>query len=371
MKRRLALGILLLCLLLGSSGCGDLFSDTYYSEKDFQGNQGIDLDSDVEMVQNYAELRRFVFNLVNTHSETTKLHFAGYTGNVVSDLASVCNAVSTESAYGAYCVEYISYDLTQIVSYYEADITISYRYTPEELASMQTTTNLESYSQLLAEELAKGTERLVVKVNNGSGEESVVTALIRGTVRNYPMAMSYCPEFSLKIYKGNSSQKIYELTITYDEDLDNQQRIAELKKSVERGVQNIPQGTDVQRLTAAAEYLSQQSTIAPLAGTTAYDALVTGQTNSEGISSAMKALCDRLEIECMIVTGKLGREPHFWNIVKADGFYYHMDVSALQDVGTKQALFQNDAEQQIQYWWDQSQYPDCTAFFPKIENSSS
>lgn len=358
MKKKIQL-LLLTAVITGMlSGCSALFFDTYYSEKDFQGNQSIDLDADVQLIHNYAELRRLVFDMMNNHEQSTALRFAGYTGNVVSDIASVCNAVKTESAYGAYCVDYVSYDLTQIVSYYEASITISYKYTSEDLKLLKTTNNHESFSALLAQELALESPKVIVRVNNGVSEHATVVELIYQTMREYPMSLSYYPDFAVKIFSGNSSQKIYEVNIDYDETINNEKRINELNDAIDLLIQSIS-GEEAKDALNTANLFVENCQFDRLGGNTAYDALIAKTANSEGIASAFKALCDRLGLECRIVNGKLDREEHFWNIVKIEGAYYHFDLSALKERGGAQSLFRSDAEQQVNYWWDQSVYPDC------------
>ena len=370
MKKKMAAILVITILTCVLSGCSALFFDRYYSENDFQGNQSIDLDSDIQMVRNYAELRRHVFDMMNNHEESTQLRFVGYSGNAVSDIASVCNAVKTESAYGAYCVDYITYDLTQIVSYYEAAITISFKYTQEELSALQTTNNHNSFSELLAEELSKGNPKVIVKVNNGSAEYGVVNDLIHQTIRENPLAMSYYPQYSVKIHSGNSSQKIYEVTFQYDDQIKNSERIEDLKTSIAQIEQKIVADTVAETLAEAAVALKEQCLFDVIGGNTAYDALVNKQANSEGVASAFKALCDELNVECLIVTGRLDREVRFWNIVKIKDAYYHIDVSALG--GNKEdPFFLRDEEQQINYWWDQSAYPDCKGEIIDLERNLS
>ena len=356
--KRTVFVLLCVMLLLVFSGCSVLFFDTYYSEKDFTGNQSIDLDADIQMVHNYAELRRLVFDSMNNHVENMQLRFVGYSGNAVSDIASVCNAVKTESAYGAYCVDYVSYDLTQIVSYYEASIAISYKYSSEEVSLLQTTNNHDSFVEILAEELKRQSPKVVVKVNNGSSENAVVVELIEKTVREHPMAFSYYPEFTVKIYSGNSSQKIYEVGIKYDDKLNNEERIKHTTEKLNSLIQKIVSDEDAKRIGNAAVQLQRICAFDGLAGNTAYDACVIGQANSEGIASAFKAICDKLDTECLVVKGKYKQSVHYWNIVKVDNAYYHIDVSAYDGFDAA-SCFKRDDEQQINYWWDQSVYPVC------------
>lgn len=359
MKHKLCLLLTAVLFISMLSGCSVLFSDTYHSETDFQGNQPINLVSDYQTVQNYAELRRLVFGLMNRHEETLFLRFAGYTGNVVSDIASVCNAVKTESAYGAYCVDYISYDLTQIVSYYEAVISISYTYSLEELQAMQTINHMDSFEDLIADALQDESENIVARVNNGLSDHAAVLELLQQTIRNHPLSISYLPKFSVKIYSGNSSQKIYDVTIQYDETVQNDSRLTEMKTQLERAEQEIRKGDAALMLGDAAIYLSNTCEFSDVGDTTAYDALVAGKANSEGIASAFKALCDRLDVECLVVSGQIDRQKHCWNIVRLENAYYHVDVSVLETKNPEKVPFLSDAQQQVRYWWDPASYPEC------------
>ncbi len=357
MRKSVCLGMALLMLML--SGCSSLFSHSYHSERAFQGNQALDLNANVQVVQNYSQLRRLVFSMMNNHEESAELLFSGYTGNVVSDITSVCNALKTESAYGAYCVEYGSYDLTQIVSYYEATITISYLYSAEELAGMLNTTNMDSFGDVLAEELAKETESFVVKINNGAGDQDTVNAFVTETLRAYPMAVSYEPKVSVKIYNGNSSQKIYEVSVQYDDAVDNKQRLKEMSEAMARALDNGGEAEPAEAVAAAAMYLAEHCDYSEAGGSLAYDAWTAETANSEGLACAMQGLCQQLGVESMVVSGRENRLDHYWNIVKLGDDYYHVDVSTVNRLGAEESLFLRDEEKGTDFWWDQSVYPYC------------
>ena len=356
MNRKLV-SLLLAAVLMASSTACSMFSTTYTSQKEFRGSGALTLDEDLLVVQNYAELRRTVFNMVNTHETEVRMLFSGYTGNVMSDIASVCNAVNTESAYGAYCVDYVTYDLTQIVSYYEATINISYRLSAEESADMEKANNLAEFGELFAQALTQEQEKLVVKVNNGTSDEKAVKNFLYQTLRNHPMAISYVPGLKLELFSGNSSQKIYQVDVTYHTELDNQKRLKEMQQAVSQLVQTANKEGGAQTVLDLANslyaHIPQYGE-----GSTAYDALVTAIADSEGIASAFKALCDRLNVPCLVVSGLLSKQPHYWNIVQLGSDYYHVDVSLMDTMGLR-ALFMNDAEKQVDCWWNQADYPDC------------
>ena len=358
LKRTISVFILFL-LMIFASGCSAFFSNSYRSEQDFQGNEKIDLDANVQVVQNYSELRRLIFGMVNSHAEEKELLFSGYTGNVVSDIASVCNAVKTESSYGAYCVDYISYDLRQIVSSYEANINISYLYTADELQILQTTSNLDSFGELLVAALEAESTKLVVRVNNGTADADAVQDLMQQTVRNHPLSISYMPKFNVRIFDGNTSQKIYDVSIQYDERIDNSGRLKEMKDTLTLIESNSKQDSIEKQLVAAAAALNELCNYEAGQESTPYQALIEHYADSQGISGAYKALCDCMGVECLVVSGIMEKQPHYWNIVKVEDSYYHMDISALDTLGGEGSLFLTDAEKQTDCWWNQAEYPEC------------
>ncbi len=64
----------------------------------------------------------------------------------------------------------------------------------------------------------------------------------------------------------------------------------------------------------------------------AYGCLVKGKANCEGYSKAFLLLCNKAGIDCMIVTGTAVGDDgesasHMWNMVMADGKWYHIDLT--------------------------------------------
>ena len=359
MLKRICSVLLVAVLLVCVSGCSALFSNSYRSEQDFQGNEKIDLDANVQVIRNYSELRRLVFGMVNEHTESEELLFSGYTGNVVSDIASVCNAVKTESSYGAYCVDYVSYDLRQIVSSYEARISISYLYTAEELQILQTTSNLDSFAELVGRAMNAEEPKLVVRVNNGTADTETVYDLMEHTARNLPLSISYIPKFIVRIFDGNTSQKIYDVTVQYDTSLDNAARLQQINDVLSGLVSSVSGDSPAENVLRASEILQTHCSYERPAGDTAYDALIDQAANSQGIACAFKAFCDRLGVPCIVVSGRMDKQEHYWNIVNIDDSYYHMDISLMESLGREQSLFLTDSEKQVNCWWDQSEYPEC------------
>ena len=110
------------------------------------------------------------------------------------------------------------------------------------------------------------------------------------------------------------------------------------------------------RLAAAVQALGAACQYDANGGSGAYDALVTGRSNSEGLAMAFQALCSSLGLDCQVVSGRLDNEPHFWNIVGFGGASYHLDLTEPDS-----RFLLGDDGMWGRYWWDTAAYPACAA----------
>ena len=71
-------------------------------------------------------------------------------------------------------------------------------------------------------------------------------------------------------------------------------------------------------------------------------------------------LCRELGVDCRIVYGQEDWIEHCWNIVRIDGSYYHVDISAAIEDGAEAGFLMNDEMAWGHYRWDVSSYPKCS-----------
>ena len=98
-------------------------------------------------------------------------------------------------------------------------------------------------------------------------------------------------------------------------------------------------------------------------------ALLRGKCVCEGFAKAMKFLCDKIGLECWVVTGKgnssVGSGPHAWNIVKINGYYHHVDVTwdnqyaDSSEIPNYGYMNLSDEEMAKDHTWNRKQYPPC------------
>lgn len=102
----------------------------------------------------------------------------------------------------------------------------------------------------------------------------------------------------------------------------------------------------------------------------------------EGFAKAMKYICDKISLECYVVSGKgnspLAMGPHAWNIVRINGYYHHVDVTwdnqyaDSNQIPNYGYLNLSDDEISKDHTWDRRFYPACPSSpynFFRVNNS--
>ena len=79
-----------------------------------------------------------------------------------------------------------------------------------------------------------------------------------------------------------------------------------------------------------------------------------------GLSQAWQLICDLAGVECYTVSGLRDGEDHTWNIVKADGYYRHLDLTRCI-LELEQPVLRTDW-QMTGYYWDTTLYPACVPY---------
>lgn len=98
-------------------------------------------------------------------------------------------------------------------------------------------------------------------------------------------------------------------------------------------------------------------------------ALLNNKCVCEGFAKAFKFLCDKIDLECWVVTGKgsssIGTGPRAWNIVKINGYYHHVDVTWDNQYSDSSAVpnygYMNLSDEEIakDHTWNRKHYPEC------------
>ena len=144
-----------------------------------------------------------------------------------------------------------------------------------------------------------------------------------------PEAILCLPQMEVTLYPDTGSQRIVEVLFTYPED---QETLARRREELTAAAAEFayPPGMDREgALGRAASGLCARCDYDPEGGSTAYDALVAGAANDEGLALAYALVCGRLDnVTCTVIEGEYQGQSHFWNEVRvSQGEKLYLDLS--------------------------------------------
>ena len=354
-RKTILLSVVSAMLFLCSCG---IYDKEYVAENDYVIPSVSSVsDSDKISVSNFYELKKAVGSLVKEGRKTGTIIFSeGYEGDASEDLAEACWQERSQDALCAYCVDNISYELSRIVSYYEANITVTYADTGvafEDIYQISYTTGL---SDLIEQSLNNTDRKLVVLVNSSSYTSDSITSLVQDIYYTNPIVAPKEPTATVQIYSGTGLQKLYSVSFNYGISDEERLRseIDEMKSF--NPISEKISTDDYEKIVAICRYLTENCTIGE--DDSIYEAMINGSGSSKAIAFETTALCNKLGLRSFMVTGQKFYNDHYWNIVKINGFFYHFDASAVIE-GYTNTFLMSDDEMWSSYRWDTSSYPKC------------
>lgn len=337
MKRALLSLLLLAALLL--SGCSAMLNGSYVRVTPAEDRLSAGEDPSVIEVENRSDLISAILDLVRQGVEQGVVRLVSYSGDVEADLAAACLEVAQEDPLGAYAVESIKYDYTHVISYYEANIYLSYRRSHEQVASISRVTGSSAIRTELRAALLDFAPEVVLQVSYFAEDEESIRELVRQAYYETPIAALGMPGISVTLYPAetNGYQRIVEIQLAYAESADalreKSQQLADAAQGISVSLFSLPDDDALEQVhamvNAMVSYVPEGSAPAESAScSTAWHALVEHQADSEGIALAVSLLCQRLEVESMVVSGTRDGQTHYWNIVRlSSGEFRHVDAT--------------------------------------------
>ncbi len=368
--------ILTALLLLGAlalSGCAAMTDRDYLSIQPHRDNLTAANDPSAYRAENYTALGEVIHSMVEAGLEHGVVHLSNYTprrsSDVETDLADACAEVAQRDPLGAYAVDFIKHDKSYIVSYYEANLYITYRRTREQAGSIVSVTGSSAVRTEIQEALSAFSTEKVLRISYFTEDAAAIRDLVHQAYYAAPQVALGMPEIEVELYPSDAGYtgalRIVEIRLTYPEDQETlrTQALALAKQAEALGTYSL--GLDREAAFRALDkLLKEQVTVFPMGKgdspkrrDTAYAALIEETADSEGVALAFQLLAQGAGLESYVVTGSAGDTPHFWNIVAlSDGEYRHVDVTAAEGF----ALSDADLVA-LGYRWDRSAYRSCGA----------
>ena len=145
--------------------------------------------------------------------------YSSVTGSAASDVDQACQEATREDPLGAYAVDYIRYDVQQTASYYEVDVSLTYRVAPEELSQVISVTASTAVAGELQDLLPHRPQKVIFRIGYFTAEDSAET-LRQAVEEAYDAQTITLPpleEITVNLYPDSGQQRVAEILLTWGE----------------------------------------------------------------------------------------------------------------------------------------------------------
>lgn len=294
MKRALALALTLSLLL---TSCSSMLEREYTASGSHEENQLHREDS--YTVETYPSLLNALDSYIEAGLLSGTLRFpTTYRGNLSVDLEKARRQLLEEDPLGSYALENISYSVSKIIAYYEAELTFEYRVDRQSLSSIAKITTAEGLRNALAETLLGFDEELVCVVGNYAEEESGMFATaLREAYGTVPAAALGFPELSVELYPKSGSRRLAVISLSYHH---TRQSLLRDKTRTELAARRLMDGVE-ETPQALLEALQGSCTYDSAGGSSSFSALLDRRANGEGMNLAYALLLQSIGIPAKVV----------------------------------------------------------------------
>lgn len=329
MKRMLT--YLLFLLLL--TGCSPLRTDSYVVVEPHDEGYEVAIDSNAVTVSSYLGLKNAMTDMVEKCVTDGVIRAEVYSGELTEDLDNAVYEIWRVDPLGAYAVDYMTYDCSKIVSYYEIHVHITYRRTEEEISSVVYASSQEELWQQIRSAMAGYEPELRVRVHDY--QEMDYMELVTEVYQEYPQFGLEQPKLTVNTYPESGSQRIMEFTFEYSMEQD---AMISMQQEMEQAVDYITRlyGSANDDTVSARRFYNRlirdgtlvnaqdASTLMP---DSAYGALVQNAATSYGYAQTYRWLLSNKEIPCVLLHVILRNEDRYLCLVTLDEQEYYVDVA--------------------------------------------
>ncbi len=343
-------------------GCSPVFENEYIAVTDYDASVYVVPEAELSSISSYAELESVLDLMIVNRQETAELQFNSYEGNISDDLAEACFQVKSNSAIGSYMIDYISYDISQIVSYYNATVYVNYTHSLEELNAIDVISS-NMIDNSIVKAVSEKATKLTLQVYTSIIDGAVMEQKAMSAIYNSPELVPVVPKISVEFYPDSSLDHIFDITFIYDGyDLEAEEMNTSLTQAIESITSQIYTETALSSSVSLANYLVSNCEYDPSAKSgSAYDSLVLGKGDSRAVAMGYSALCSAKGINSMVVSGLKDDAEHYWNLIQISNLWYHIDVSSLIGLTNVEVILYNDEQMYRNYRWDEIMYPESNS----------
>ena len=350
MRRRLLAALALLLLL---TGCGWM-EGSYASVTPHQVGLEQTAGGDIRAVGNYTELRSALVGMIDSGESEGLFSLADYPRDEIERDVERARVYAMETyPVGAYAVEEISCDVGTGLGTRALSVDITYRRSREQISSIRTVRWTSGAQREVEDALDEAAGSLVLKI--AGYQDTDFTEMVRLYAERNPDRVMEAPGVTTKVFpEDRGDTRVVELTFHYRTDREVLHTMREQVQPVFSSATLYVSGQadDRTKFQQLHTFLTERFTYTYESSVTpAWSLLCQGVGDSRSFAQVYAAMCSRIGLEAGVITGTRNGETVWWNQIRIDGQWYHLDLLA-----ARQFEPMTD-EQMAGYEWDRTAYP--------------
>lgn len=356
--------LVLICACL-FSGCSSIFDGNYTSVTPHpMPNQSM-VSLDKVTAKDRDELYAAVEKLVHNGLTGATVNISGYNiDRLEQDFQWISETMMVQDPIAAYAVQGIQFQQGNRNGKPELTVTVSYLADRSPVRGIQYVNNIQTAAAVIRQALDRCDEGVVLYVHNFESTDFV--KIVGDYAVTQPQKVMELPQVTVEVYPEQGATRVVELRFSYQNSRDTLWAMqTEVEAMFEAALLYVSESAEpIQKFGQLGGFLMEHfdyhvaTSITPT-----YSLLCEGVGDSKAFAVTYAAMCAQSGLECCVVKGEKAGEPYYWNIVGANGTYYHLDL--MQDE------FQLYIDSQMSdYIWDYEQYPECNGLMSvDIENN--
>ena len=311
-------------------------------------------------VSNYAQLYDALVGLVSSGAQQQTISVDGYDKQrLASDLKKVVTEVQTCDPIAAFAVTEIQCTLGTASGTDAVSVQILYSRDRTELSQIVAVADNEEARGVIEQSLNACDTGVLLYIADYTSVDFVQIVEDYGLA--HPEYVMEQPQVAVGVYPERGKSRVVELKYAYHTSRDSLKNMQNQVSPVFRSAVLYVSGDAAaeEKYSQLYSFLVERYDYTIASSTTpTYSLLRHGVGDSKAFAAVYASMCRQAGLDCRVVSGNRGEKNWYWNIVRLDGIYYHIDLLSLEDPGVF-SVHSDETMRTSGYMWDFDAYPVC------------
>lgn len=347
--------VLVLALAMLLTGCTWL--DGEYHSVTPHAYEGTEVSQDMVTVSGYNELRDALVDVVSSGRQKSTFYVLDINEELADQyMFMAISYVKRSTAIGAYAADEIHYEYGTSGGRPAIAVEVTYLHTRNEILRIKKVENMTAVRTFIAGALSKCDPSVVIKVNNY--EPMDVVQYVEDYFWNNPNVCMELPQVAVSLYPDSGKERVMEIAFAYQTSRDVLRNMQDMVSPIFSAAELYVRGSEgaYQKFEQLYAFLMERFDYkVETSLTPSYSLLRYGVGDSRAFAMVYSYMCRNANLECQVVAGTRNGEAWYWNQIRVDGVYYHVDLLSSTELGSFTMMLPGDM---TGYVWDYSELPE-------------